>query len=1058
MRLPFSIFLFTGFVFFHFASFAQDIHFNLMAPFPDNFSYQVHGMTQDTQGYLWLATSNGLYKYDGYQYTAFRNQSLNPNSAATNNIECVTIDKAGNIWLGTRPSGLDRLDPATGIFTHFRHNKNPGSLANDSVTIVMQDSKGTLWIGTNGGLDKFDPVTSQFSHYSHHAGDALSLSCNVVRALYEDKQGVIWVGTGSAFSSENPEGAGNGGLNKLDKKTGKFIRYLHDEKDPQSLIDNRIRAIFEDSRGNFWVGTAGDGLHTMNRTKGIFERHLYDPLHPDKLSRPPIKNMIHGAVDHITFISEDDNGRIWIGTLEGGMNVYDTATRKVAYYGSGKNSKEKLKDDGFWAVYKTRDNITWISKISSNWEGSFYKANPYQDIVPYTRMNRLVICYAEDDAGSLWITTNKGLVHRLNDGSEERFLIDRDSSSTLNQCYFIVKYGNKFWVTTNVGLWLFDPLRKTFSNYRHHPGKSVSLVTDSLATLKMNNDNSMWVGSIRGLDLMDIKAGTFKHFLNNLKDADSTAVDAVFSVGTDKNKNLWVGTTSGLYRLNKQSRQFKRYLNRSFVWRVFEDKAGTLWTATDAGLFKYDEEADQFNLFVDGSLAITAEPVMWITEDGQQNLWITSGTKGIIRLNKERTISTVFGKNQGVNPQALTGYVLIRTNGEILVADASGYFNFQPTLLQQHVLPPTVIINNFFLNNIPVLPSANGILSMPLMQTKDIGLNYDQNNFSFQFTNIDLSSAHEDIRLLYMLQNYDDAWHKSGEEKTAYYFNLSPGKYIFKVKAINAAGLAAEKSIAVIISPPWWKTWWAYSLAVVLLAGSVYTVYRNRSNQIKRKQAAQINTMVAAQEGERKRISRDLHDDVGTKLSALKLFLSSLHEKAAIINNEEIKSLAESSEQFITEVMQDVRQLLLNLSPAVLEEFGYATAVEGLVNKINETKQIQFNLVMFGMKERLQKDYELALYRITQELINNVLKHAEAKNVSLQIGQRDEKIILMIEDDGKGFELNAHKDGYGLHNLDARTQMMNGTMIIDSQPGKGTSVLIEIPYNFNWHDKLSTTH
>ncbi len=145
--------------------------------------------------------------------------------------------------------------------------------------------------------------------------------------------------------------------------------------------------------------------------------------------------------------------------------------------------------------------------------------------------------------------------------------------------------------------------------------------------------------------------------------------------------------------------------------------------------------------------------------------------------------------------------------------------------------------------------------------------------------------------------------------------------------------------------------------------------------------------------------------------------------------------------------MQDVRQLLLNLSPAVLEEFGYTTAVEGLINKINETKQIQFSLVVFGMQQRLQKDYELALYRITQELINNVLKHADAKNVSLQIGQRDDKIILMIEDDGKGFDVNEHRDGYGLHNLDARTKLMHGVMTIDSQPGKGTSVLIEIPQN-----------
>jgi signal transduction histidine kinase len=217
----------------------------------------------------------------------------------------------------------------------------------------------------------------------------------------------------------------------------------------------------------------------------------------------------------------------------------------------------------------------------------------------------------------------------------------------------------------------------------------------------------------------------------------------------------------------------------------------------------------------------------------------------------------------------------------------------------------------------------------------------------------------------------------------------------------------------------------------------------------KKRQVAQIEAMVATQEQERKRISRDLHDDVGTKLSALNLYLSSLNEKATAINNDAIRSLAQSSKQFIKEAMHDVRQLLFNLSPTVLEEFGYIAAVEGLVNKINETKQIHFELVVSSINFRLKKDYELALYRITQELINNVLKHAEAKNVLLQIGQRDEKIILMMEDNGKGFDVRAHKDGYGLNNLDARTKLMQGTMTIDSQLCKGTSVLIEIPYSFN---------
>jgi two-component system NarL family sensor kinase len=178
----------------------------------------------------------------------------------------------------------------------------------------------------------------------------------------------------------------------------------------------------------------------------------------------------------------------------------------------------------------------------------------------------------------------------------------------------------------------------------------------------------------------------------------------------------------------------------------------------------------------------------------------------------------------------------------------------------------------------------------------------------------------------------------------------------------------------------------------------------------------------------------------------LKLFLTSLREKVSTHGDAEADALATTTEKFIGETMSDVRALLANLSPSVLEEFGYIVAVEGLINKLNETRRACFKLSVFGMGQRLKPAYELALYRITQELINNVVKHAGAHSVSLQIGQRDERIILMIEDDGKGFDASLKTGGYGIKNLTARCKLMHGSMTIDSRPGLGTSVLIEIPY------------
>lgn len=822
-RLLCLVFLLAGFLGFHPNCFSQDIHFDLVTRAPEDIGTTVLGMTQDAQGFLWLATDRGLCKYDGYQYNSYHYQPLNPNSPAADIIVCVTSDNSGYLWLAPLGSGLDRLDPATGVFTHFRHNQNePGSLSNDTVNVVLQDHEGSLWIGSNGGLDKFNPKTNTFIHYTHNANDPSSLSCNSVAIIYEDKQETIWVGTGSVFYDHPIQ---DGGLNKLNKKTGKFTRYLHDAMNPNSLIDNRVEAIFEDSRGIFWIGTAGDGLHTMNRSKGIFERHQHDPLHPDKLSRPPVKKgIIDRQLDHIVFITEDNIHRIWIGTFENGINVYDPTTQKVSSFGAGESSDQTL----VMGSYKTRDNTIWIS----TWDNNLYRVNPFQKKLPHIRVGRAVYCFAEDDVHDLWIGTKHGLIHRNNNGKEAQFLIDKDSSSPLNQINNIEKDGFKIWVTTVYGFYLFDPVTKTFSGYHHQANNPNSLSADPVWMVKKTVDNKLWISTTNGLDQLDIQSGAFRHFQNDLEDAESISNNLTLGLNIDNNGSLWVGTASGVNRFNEQTGKFKRYLNQIQIFSIVEDSAGDLWVGSNKGLFEYNKKTDNFLIFTDSSSLITASVVGGIGIDHLQNLWFDTDV-GMVKLNKERSLAVLYGKKQGVDASSIRSSVFTRQSGELLIGDTSGYFDFLPELMQQEASPPIVMISNFLLNNIPYAPYSNGILSTVPAQTKEIRLNHDQNTISFEFKNIDFSTDHEDTRLFYMLQNYDNVWRKAGEEKMAYYFNLPPGKYIFKVKAVNFSGLSDEKDVNVIITPPWWSTWWAYALFVLLGVGLVWAFIAYRSRKLK---------------------------------------------------------------------------------------------------------------------------------------------------------------------------------------------------------------------------------
>jgi signal transduction histidine kinase/streptogramin lyase len=832
----------------------QQVHFTPVAPPKEEPFTSVVGMSQDPQGYLWIVSFNGLYKYDGHQYTLYQHDPSDPNSLAVNRVESVYADKKGIIWIGTFGTGLDRLDPVTNKFTHYRHKaKNANSLGNDIVTCITGDADGTLLLGTYSGLDIFDPKSGIFKHFSHRDNDTGSLSNNQVRVVYRNKQGTIWVGTGSPFNSETPKG--DGGLNKLDKKTGKFTRYLHNANDPHSLINNWVGAIFEDSRGTFWVGTAGDGLHVMDRKSGTFQRYLNDPAHPEKLSRPPLKNTINYGDDHITFINEDMSGKIWIGTFEGGINVYDPKNKKTEWYGSGADNGRKLPLNEFWFSYKTKDSILWIAPWLSN---TIYKIIPYQNKMPYNYFGKRVFAFAEDSAKSLWIATAKGLVHEQSDNAIQTFNIDKNSSSEKNSVHYLEKDGEEtLWLASYHGLYKFNTGTKTFINYHHQQENINSLVSDSVVYLKKGADNKLWIGTGQGLDLLDTKTGVFKHYRNNANNIASISNDRIEVIEIDKNNDTWVGTDNGIDRLDKKTDRFKRYLNNNAtVHCLLSDSRGNLWAATDIGLFKYDKQKDNFVIF--GTERIDA---VWIAEDHEKNLWLST-LKGIVKLNLKTNESTAFGKSQGVNGTFLMTYGYTRRNGEVLFGDTGGYFSFKPAKLLHRAPAPATIIDKFFLDNIEVFPSKKGVLKQPMTATTEIRLKYNQDNFSFGYTSIDFVSEEGDSRILYILENYDKQWRKSAFDETANYYNVPPGNYTFKVKSVNTNGLTTEKSIDIIISPPWWTSWWAYVLFAFAITGSIWLLIWYRSLSLLRdkrvlEQKVQLRTEEVLQQKEEIEAQRD---------------------------------------------------------------------------------------------------------------------------------------------------------------------------------------------------------
>ena len=511
--------------------FAQNelLTFNRVPP-PTGFHPGSKAGVQDPQGYMWIGTYQGpLRRYDGYNYVSYGNDPLNSNSLAANWVEALCAGRNGFIWIGTWGYGLDRLDPATGNFKHFRYNpKDSNSLSNDTVRTILEDRDGLLWIGTPNGLNRYDPKTGKFQRYFHKPDDPYSLSCNQVVKIYEDRQGIIWVGTGSVWNDEGGE-TDEGGLNRFDKKTGKFIRYLHEPANPHSLINNKVKAIFEDSRGVFWIGTAGDGLHIMNRTSGSFERLGYDPTHPEKLSRPAQKKIRTWADDHITFIIEDATRAIWIGTFGNGVNRYDPKTNKVTHYPLFKDPVSGVQLEVAWWACTSRDGMLWISY----WRG-LYRIDPLRKNIPYFATGRAVTGICEDKFGVLWYGTDEGLVRKdRSSGTEQRYVHDPNNPHSISTNRIETIYEDRqgrLWIGTGKGLDLFDRKTGTFLRHAFNQALDSIINANGISTMYEDRQGSFWIGYRYGLIHINRQANTIKYYRHDPKDTNSLAKPIVYLI------------------------------------------------------------------------------------------------------------------------------------------------------------------------------------------------------------------------------------------------------------------------------------------------------------------------------------------------------------------------------------------------------------------------------------------------------------------------------------------------------------------------------------------------
>jgi heme exporter protein D len=508
---------------------------------------------------------------------------------------------------------------------------------------------------------------------------------------------------------------------------------------------------------------------------------------------------------------------------------------------------------------------------------------------------------------------------------------------------------------------------------------------------------------------MDTQTGNFIHYRSKQQDTNSLSKPSISCIQEDRFGYLWIGTLEGggLNRLQPQTGKFKRYLRGTDISSILEDSNGIIWVATKSGLYRYEHSSDNFSYFIDPVAAITGPIIAAaILEDDQKNLWINSSI-GIIRLNPQRNQTTIYNKNHGVMVEDFAGESgsWKGKKGELFFGDLKGYYAFFPNEFIVNPKAPEVVISDFRLADKSVKPEKDGPLNEPLMQTKEIWLRYNQNVFSFSFSGIHYSSP-DDNRHLFMLENLDNTWRKAGEEKTAYYYKVPPGHYIFHVKVANSDGVWAERAIKIIIDPPWWRTWWAYVLYVMLLTVGVWAIVHYRSRTLRRELAQRKKEQQLA---EMKQKTAELQQQATElEMQALRAQMNPhfIFNSLNSINRFILQNNKLQASEYLTKFSRLVRLILQNSQASLipLESELEALQLYLELEAVRFDHQFEYTIkVDSDLDADILKVPPLIIQPYAENAIWHGLMHKEQKgHLAIELFQCDEMLCCKITDDGIG--------------------------------------------------------
>jgi len=772
---------------------------------------------QDSKGFLWVCTQDGLNKYDGYDFAIYRPIPDDDQSLSDGYILSLYEDQDRTLWIGTYGGGLNSLDLDTGEITRFPVDGEEGnSLAGGVVAAITQDSQGTLWIGTNRGLNRYDPESQRFELYEQIDGSSSSLGHNNITTMFLDREGNLWIGTGG------------GGLDRFEPRSERFTHYQAAENDPHSLSSNFVTAIYQDREGTLWIGTGNAGLDRFDSSTGQFIHYLHDPDDVNSLGS-----------NSVSALHEDSFGQLWVGTENQGLSRYDPATDTFTRIQHDPRDPKSLGDNWIASLYLDRAGILWIGTLGGGLSyigcpgASFihYRADPY---APDSLSDDFVWAIREDHQGALWVGTYGAGLDRFDRDTDEwqnyRHQSDDPNSLSHDVVRAVVQdRKGMLWIgTEGGGLDRLDPKTGQFTHYRHDPETPSSLSNSAILTLYVDFTGTLWIGTRNGLNRLDSVAGHFSRY--------SVGNNVIRAIHRDSEHRLWIGAETGLYRLDLETGEETAFqadpaegggLSANSILSIAEDTQGRIWLGTfGGGLSRLDPHTGQVTPYREAE-GLPSNIVYGILEDEYGHLWLSTNA-GISKFDPTTGQFTNYGVADGLQSKEFNAGAFSKGNsGEMFFGGVNGFNAFYPSGVKRNPYVPPVVFT--------ALQQGGAELETDQLaeSTGQVILRWPDNSFEFEAAALNFCQP-ERNQYAYLLEGHDRDWLHIGTQRTGRYTNL-PGKtYTLRVKGSNNDGIWNNEgiSLSVRVIPPFWTTWWFRGLAIFTMAVGVVTGYRLRVRSI----------------------------------------------------------------------------------------------------------------------------------------------------------------------------------------------------------------------------------